>query len=361
MSAQEAATYSEKKLRGVAGIGCPWVVISSCFTNAQRTALVNGGAAALMNSSPSAEELFATLGSLVHRIEVQTTSAEDVSQKPSSGSGRRLSILLADDNASNRMLLSRILTGAGHGVVEAERGDQAFDMMAAGGLDIALLDLNMPDMSGPDVVKLFRAASVGGGRFPIVVLSADATPAAKQESLDAGANDFLTKPVTAQALFATIERLVAGTTHRRPAPVQSAVEHPRQVTATVPQLIDPEQVQALRRIARGDQKFLDQYITAALSELEKAISDLRIAATGNQERDARAALHIIEGTGGSIGATALVANCKSMRAYITVPEDPDCAGALAEISTIMALTKSAVLAVLQDSSNLTASRIGLSN
>ena len=125
--------------------------------------------------------------------------------------------------------------------------------------------------------------------------------------------------------------------------------------------MDAEQIQSLRRIARGDQKFLDQYITAAFDELEKAISDLRRAAEDNEVRDARSALHIIEGTGGSIGAIALVANCKSMRSYMAVPEDPDRAGALAELSTIMAMTKSAVLAVLHDSPRLSSSRIGLSH
>jgi HPt (histidine-containing phosphotransfer) domain-containing protein len=129
----------------------------------------------------------------------------------------------------------------------------------------------------------------------------------------------------------------------------------------VPQLIDAEQIQSLRRIARNDQNFLDRYIAAAFSELEQAILDLRDAAAKNNVGDARSALHIIEGTGGSIGATALVSNCKSMRTYVAVPEDPDCAGALAELSTTMALTKSAVLAVIHDPPKAAGYRVGSSH
>ena len=360
MQSQEAASYSESILRGRAGIACPWVVIAPSFSSTQRASLIAGGAAALIDSGTPLDVLRDALASLVHRSEV---TAQSIAELPSRGNARgprTLSLLLADDNASNRMSISRILHDAGHNVAEAERGDQAFDIMAAGGLDVALLDLNMPDMSGPDVIKLFRAASAGGDRLPIIVLSADATPAAKQESLEAGANDFLTKPVTSQTLLAAIERVTAGTSHRRSTP--AAVHLNERATAAKPsQLVDAEQIQSLRRIARGDQKFLNQYITAAFNELEKAISDLRQASEDNEVRDARSALHIIEGTGGSIGAIALVANCKSMRSYMAVPEDPDRAGALAELSTIMAMTKSAVLAVLHDSPRLSSSRIGLSH
>jgi tRNA(Ile2) C34 agmatinyltransferase TiaS len=106
---------------------------------------------------------------------------------------------------------------------------------------------------------------------------------------------------------------------------------------------------------------LDQYISAAFAELETAVGDLRIAAAKDNIRDARSALHIIEGTGGSIGATALVSNSKSMRTYIAVPNDPDRAGAFAELSTILALTKSAVVAVLHDAPKVRSLRIGSSH
>ena len=62
-------------------------------------------------------------------------------------------------------------------------------------------------------------------------------------------------------------------------------------------------------------------------------------------------MHIIEGTGSSMGAVALIDNCKSMRSYIAVPEDPDCAGALAELSTTYALTKSTIQASMHEKRN----------
>src|SRR4030095_10559357 len=178
-------------------------------------------------------------------------------------------------------------------------------------------------------------------------LSADATPAAKQQSLDAGADEFVTKPVTSAALLGTIERVMAGSAARID-PEAQARREAMSGSPAAPVLVDTDRIHALRRLARGDAKFLDKYVAAAFGELEQAISELRVAAKQGNTRVARDALHIIEGTGGSIGAVALVANCKSMRSYLVVPQDPDCAGALAELSTTYALTKSTVQATLHE-------------
>ncbi|MCC7325396.1 MAG: response regulator [Burkholderiales bacterium] len=345
MPASDAALIAESLLRDAAGATCPLLVAAENYSPLQHASLVAAGVAGLLPANPSLELLRETLAALLHRLELPTSA--DVRAVPDSGMLRSLTILLADDNPSNQLLLSRILEDAGHKVRTADCGGRAFDLMAAGDLDLALLDLNMPDMSGPDVIKLFRAGSIGGPKLPIVILSADATPAAKQESIEAGADEFVTKPVTASTLLATIERVVAGAstrTDRLPRPPRET----RSEASASPTLVDAERIAALRRIARGDARFLDQYIAAAFSELEAAISELRVAVSRANARAARDAMHIIEGTGASIGAAALVANCKSMRSYLAVPNDPDCAGALAELSTTYALTKSTVQAMLHD-------------
>jgi two-component system, sensor histidine kinase RpfC len=345
MSAADAGTYAETVLRDRAGIACPWVVASQSYSLVQRAALVRSGAAALLSGSPQIDVLRLHLGALAFRLEIPSSTGE--ASNPAGGVVRPLTILLADDNKSNQLLLSRILRDAGHAVRTVGRGDEAFDVMAAGGLDLALLDLNMPDMTGPDVVKLFRASSIGGPKLPIIILSADATPAAKEESVAAGVDEFLTKPVTAPALLGAIERVTAGF-DQRGEPELRGPQETRPLPAAAPALVDAERVQALRRIARGDVRFLDAYINAAFADLERALAELSSASATNDVRQAKDALHIIEGTGASLGAIVLVGKCRGMRHYLVAAQDPDRASALAELSTIYALTKSTLVANLHD-------------
>jgi two-component system sensor histidine kinase RpfC len=223
----------------------------------------------------------------------------------------------------------------------------AFDKLAGHAFDLAILDLNMPEMSGPDVTKLFRAASIGVSKVPIIIMSADATPAAKRESLEAGADEFLTKPITGANLIGAIERVMAGSQSVGRSATQNDAGAGRMAGSDSAQLlIDPDRLQSLRRVARGDENFLDRYISAAFGELEEAIASLRNAIESSNVRVARDNIHIIEGTGGSIGAVALVSNCRAMRDSLQLGRSGDHAQALAEMSTTYALTKSTIVSGL---------------
>ena len=346
LPAVEAAAYADAVLRERTGKICPWLVIARSCTTMQEAVLLRSGAVDVISQHATDRDLLVQLSALVYRLDV--SAAEIV--PTTSGQLRSLNIMLADDNRSNQLLLGRILTDAGHNVSYVARGDEAFDLMIAADLDLAILDLNMPEMSGPDVVKVFRSGEVGSDvRLPIIILSADATPDARRESLDAGANDYLTKPVTASSLLSAIERVIEGSRHRSLSP-KVVFSHGSELrddkSLESPGLVDQERIEALRRIGNNDRTFLDQFSMATFEDLESAINDLRAATRKGDIRAAREALHKIDGTSASIGATALGASAKNMRNYLSETSDSDVAAALAELSTTCALTKSAVVAVL---------------
>jgi putative two-component system response regulator len=105
-------------------------------------------------------------------------------------------ILIVDDQEANAVLLERVLERAGFTqIVSTQDPTQTLDLWGSFQPDIMLLDLNMPTLDGFEVMQqLVSDLAPGGVHVPILVLTADDSPAAKQRALTAGAKDFLTKP-----------------------------------------------------------------------------------------------------------------------------------------------------------------------
>jgi adenylate cyclase len=116
---------------------------------------------------------------------------------------RSSSILVVDDNTSNRDLLARRLTREGHKVVTVANGAAALDLVAQQDFDIILLDLIMPGMSGFEVLRRLKAAE-RTSHIPVVVISALDELDSVVRCIQAGAEDYLTKPFNRFLLRARI-------------------------------------------------------------------------------------------------------------------------------------------------------------
>ena len=109
-------------------------------------------------------------------------------------------ILIADDEKTIRSFLKVSLETQGYKCIEADCGAAALMLAASHNPDILILDLGLPDMDGVDVIKKLREIS----RIPIVIVSARGNDREKVEALDAGADDYLTKPFSVAELCARI-------------------------------------------------------------------------------------------------------------------------------------------------------------
>ncbi len=115
-----------------------------------------------------------------------------------------MKILVVDDDPAMRELLRVILEPASFDVLVAESGEQAILLTKEASPDIIILDLMMPDMDGWHVCKAIREFS----NLPILILSALDSPGIVAEILNAGADDFLIKPVASSILLAHINKMV---------------------------------------------------------------------------------------------------------------------------------------------------------
>ena len=114
-------------------------------------------------------------------------------------------VLIVDDEPSIRISLRTILTGLGFAVVEAARGEEAVSLARTAHFDIVLLDINMPGLGGIEVCRLMRK---NAPLLPIVMLTVQGSEDRKVEALDAGADDYITKPFQLRELIARIRAAV---------------------------------------------------------------------------------------------------------------------------------------------------------
>lgn len=118
-------------------------------------------------------------------------------------------ILLVEDNEMNRDMLSRRLQRKGYDVAMAVDGRQGVEMARAGGFDLILMDMSLPEIDGWEATRQLRAVPETRA-VPIIGLTAHAMAGDREKALEAGCNDYDTKPVELPRLLSKIEALIGG-------------------------------------------------------------------------------------------------------------------------------------------------------
>jgi two-component system sensor histidine kinase RpfC len=218
-----------------------------------------------------------------------------------------LKILLAEDNAPNRMIIQRILELAGHACVTANDGEEALQILDQPGIDLVLMDINMPELSGYEAAKLFRMAHIDEPRLPILALTADATSQTERLCREAGMDGVLTKPIEASQLLATIEavsdRVAAGTLGTdavAPGVVTPIAQHPRYGVDSGA-VLDEAAVEALRALGAGSD-FFNDVIENFRSDVREILDDMARATAKRDLRAFRDHAHSLRSSAAHIGA-----------------------------------------------------------
>ena len=119
-----------------------------------------------------------------------------------------LKILLVEDNEMNRDMLSRRLIRKGYEVVVAVDGQAGVDMATSEGPDLILMDMSLPVMDGWEATRQIKGASATGD-IPVIALTAHAMATDREKALEAGCDDYDTKPIDLPRLLGKIEELIA--------------------------------------------------------------------------------------------------------------------------------------------------------
>jgi CheY-like chemotaxis protein len=116
-------------------------------------------------------------------------------------------ILLVEDNEMNRDMLSRRLSRRGFEIIIATDGQEGLDLAATGAPDLILMDMSLPTMDGWETTRRIRAHAPTAG-IPVIALTAHAMSGDREEALDAGCDDYDTKPIEFERLLGKIATLL---------------------------------------------------------------------------------------------------------------------------------------------------------
>lgn len=114
-------------------------------------------------------------------------------------------VLYIEDNFHNRRLVRKILASRGYAVVEAESGSQGMDMLRAGRPPLLLLDIGLPDVDGLEIVRWIRSEAALRD-LPVIAITASAMRGDRERFLEAGCDDYLSKPIHAVELLQVVDR-----------------------------------------------------------------------------------------------------------------------------------------------------------
>ena len=121
-----------------------------------------------------------------------------------------LRVLVAEDNAVNQMLVTRLIEKRGHSVKVVANGREALAALKQGTYDLALMDVQMPEMDGFEATgELRKREKRTGLRIPVIALTAHAMKGDRERCLEAGMDGYLSKPIRAQELYELLENYIA--------------------------------------------------------------------------------------------------------------------------------------------------------
>ncbi len=131
----------------------------------------------------------------------KNSAADGAAEKPV----RSLHILLAEDGLVNQEVAAGLLEMQGHTVEVAETGRKALEALERSAFDLVLMDLEMPEMDGMEAAAAIRDRErTSGGHVPIVAMTAHALMGFRERCLQAGMDDFITKPIKPEELYRVV-------------------------------------------------------------------------------------------------------------------------------------------------------------
>ncbi len=236
-------------------------------------------------------------------------------------SGRR--VLVVEDNLINARLLTILLRDAGIVAHHVTTGFQAVDLAQRQSFDLILMDIHMPEMSGLQAAEQIRANEPPGSHVPIVALTANAQPRERERALNAGMDEFISKPIDEKLLWNIFESLLSPGT-----------QHPldRQTTDHADSSLPTRDISAAIRTSGGNNQLSEELFEMLLRQLPEHMRAIQQMYDKRLWLELREEVHKLRGSAAYCALPGLLKATQSFEeALATSPDDTDYTDMVAQV------------------------------
>ncbi len=324
MSTRSTDSFGEAGGWVAAGQGCDLTIVDLAAQTADRSTLpqpwveltqggrletpeASPGVCARVNKPVKAAGLHAAMMSVFRT----TKAAERADAAAGPGRGtpavRPVRILLADDSVINQTVGLWILESLGYRAEVAGNGVEVLQALQRRPYDVVLMDVQMPEMDGWEASRRIRKELPAEHQPRIIAMTANVQEEDRQRCLDAGMNDFVSKPVRAEELAAALRRYAESV----PAPSGAAEEPVKQDKPL--EGFDPAVVAALRSLGKpGQPDVFSELLLVFRNMLSGQLAQMRQAVSDNQADVLERLSHKLRGSSANLGATTIASICRRL-------------------------------------------------
>ncbi|RPI72794.1 MAG: response regulator [Ignavibacteriales bacterium] len=201
-------------------------------------------------------------------------------------------ILLAEDNLINQKVAVRMLNDAGYSCDPVNDGRKAVDAAKNGNYNLILMDVQMPEMDGFEATAAIRKLKNGKSNIPIIAITAHALLGDKEKCINAGMNDYVTKPIIAANLLRAMDSLLV-------------INSEDYKTVTPPEVLNSNEVfdfEHLEKVSMGDDLFQREVISSFMEDIYLRYKRMESFLTAHEMKKLIIEAHTIKGASFSVGA-----------------------------------------------------------
>ncbi len=232
-------------------------------------------------------------------------------------------ILLVEDNSMNQLVASRILDKLGYRVDIAGNGREALAALANKRYAAVLMDCQMPEMDGYDATRELRRREGVSRHTPVIAMTAAAMEGDRELCIEAGMDDYITKPVRADAIEQALRRWIADDRDQvvqddapaaPEAPQDDDAPHDDDVHDDGTPVLDASRISTLRDLDSGDGELLRLLVEEYANDARAQLDTLHAALAEGDPHTVERAAHTVKGASANIGATSLAELCRELEA-----------------------------------------------